>query len=284
MRQCSPVICAWLADYFESIHLRLIEQPHYPVSKAQKWLFGEGNSLRWQLTDYPVYFHKMILATWGDKTERWEATQYLEDAAVGRSDGVFLNMKHISLKAIIIPDILHTINLGMLNHSIDWVTSVFEPHSRIDKINQLWVMMPPYRGFARFNKGYSQTTPWGSKEMKALEPMMVPVFGATLSNHSVGPRIPSTEALLCIKNVVYVHRMAQYRYYTEATIEYMEKYLEEFHHQRDILSRFHASESTKKVSEVFKTWPLMDNQEELKSDPAGNNLLVAAKRRSVNED
>jgi hypothetical protein len=148
MWQCYPVISAWTADYFENIHLHSIKQPHCPVCEAPKSSFREGNSTLWQLRDYRLYFQKMILATQGDETERVEARQYLHDGAVGTSEGVFWNMKYISPTTLIIPDILHTVYLGMLEHLRNWVTSFLEQHSRIHKFNQLWTMMPPYSGFA----------------------------------------------------------------------------------------------------------------------------------------
>jgi len=83
--------------------------------------------------------------------------------------------------------------------------------------------------------------------MKALGSAIVPVCVATCSNPSASRRIQFTEALVCVKNIVYVHHMAQYGYYTEATIEYMEQYLEEFHCQKAVFSGFHTIESTKKV-------------------------------------
>ena len=130
-------------------------------------------------------------------------------------------MKCISPTTIIVPDILHTFYLGMLKHFMDWVTSFLEQHSRIDKFNHLWPMMPPYPGFTRFDKAYSLVTQWSGKEMKALGRVIVPVLAATLLNPSASQKIPFTEALLCVKNLVYFHLMAQYRDYTEATIEYM---------------------------------------------------------------
>jgi hypothetical protein len=133
----------------------------------------------------------MILATQGDETERWEARQFLEDGAVRTSEGVFWNMKCISPTTIIVPDILHTVYLGMLKHLMDWVTSFLEHHSRIDQFNKLWAMMPPYPGFARFNKPYSQVTQWSGKEMRALGRVIVPLFAATLSNPSAGKGFPS---------------------------------------------------------------------------------------------
>jgi len=193
-------------------------------------------------------------------------------------------MKCISPMTIIVPDILHTVYLGMLKHLMDRVTSFLEQHSRIDKFNQLWAIMPPYLGFARLNKPYSQVTQWSGKEIKALGCVIVRVSMATLLNPSASQRIPLTEALLCGKNLVYFHIMEQYRNHTEATIEYMENYLEEFHHPKDVFSRFRASESTKKVPEALKRQLTMDKQEEWESDAAWNNLFAAAKHSRVDED
>ena len=97
MRQCFPVMCAWTAGYFENIHSHPIKHHLCPMCKAPKLSFGEGNSLSMQLSDCRLYLQKIILATLADEMERQEATQYLEDRAVGRAEGVFWNMKCISL-------------------------------------------------------------------------------------------------------------------------------------------------------------------------------------------
>jgi len=76
MWQCYPDICLWMADYFENIHLHSIKQPYCPVSEAPKLSIAEGDSSSWQLGDYRLYFQKIILATLGDETERWDARQY----------------------------------------------------------------------------------------------------------------------------------------------------------------------------------------------------------------
>jgi hypothetical protein len=64
----------------------------------------------------------------------------------------------------------------------------------------------------------------------------------------------------------------------------MENYLQEFHRQKDVFSRFRARKSTKKVSEVLKKQLTMDKQEERESDPAWNILSAGAKRGRVDED
>jgi len=148
--------------------------------------------------------------------------------------------------------ILPFADVGMLKHRMDRVTSFLKHHSSIHKSNQLWAIIPPYPAFTRFNKPYSQVMQWSVNKMKWLGRVVVPVFVATLSTPSMSQRFPFTDALLCIKNLVFFHLMAQYQCHTEATIKYMEKCLEEFHHHKDIFSRFCISKSATKVSEALK--------------------------------
>jgi len=284
MRQCYPVICAWTADNLENIHFHSIKLPHCAVCEAPKESFGEANSSLWQLKDYRLYFQTMILTTQEAETETREARQYLKDQAVGTSKGGFSNMKCISPTTIIILDIVDTIYFGMLKHLMDWATSFLKQHSRIHKFNQLWTMMPPYPGFAQFHKPYSQVTQRSGKEMETHERVIVPVSAATHFNPAVSQSIPFTEALLCVNILVDFHLMAQYKYHTEATIEYMENYLEEFHRHKDVFSWFCAGKSPNKVPEALKKQLTLDKHEERESNPAWNNLSVAAKRRHVDED
>jgi len=64
----------------------------------------------------------------------------------------------------------------------------------------------------------------------------------------------------------------------------MENYLRKIHHHKNVSSRFRASETTKKVLEALKTQLTLEKKEEQESDPAWNNLSVAAKRPCVDED
>jgi hypothetical protein len=66
--------------------------------------------------------------------------------------------------------------------------------------------------------------------------VIVPVFAVTLSNPSVSQMISFAEALVCITNLAYFDHVAQYQYRTKATIQYMEKYLEEFCCLTDVFS------------------------------------------------
>jgi len=46
--------------------------------------------------------------------------------------------------------------------------------------------------------------------------------------------------------------MAQYQCLTDAMIEYMELYLEDFHRNKGLSRQLHVSKSTKQISELLK--------------------------------
>lgn len=98
--------------------------------------------------------------------------------------------------------------------------------------------------------------------MDALGCVTDPAHVATISNSLVSPTIPFIEALFGLKNLVYFHLIAPYRYHTEDKTKYMENYLQDFHHYNDIPSQFHTSQSTNKVSEDLKKQRSLDKQEE----------------------
>jgi hypothetical protein len=114
--------------------------------------------------------------------------------------------------------------------------------------------------------------------------VIISVIAVTLLNTLGSQRIPFTEALLYVKKLLYFHRMAQYRYHTEATIQYVQNNQEECHLNNDVCSRCWASESTKKVSEALKKQLTLNKLEDWESDPGLNNPSAAAKHHRVDED
>jgi len=56
----------------------------------------------------------MILMTEWDETDRREVKECLEDQVIGLSEGIFQNMKCISLVIIITPDIHHDVYLRII--------------------------------------------------------------------------------------------------------------------------------------------------------------------------
>lgn len=144
--------------------------------------------------------------------------------------------------------------------------------------------MHPYSNFARFTKPYSQVTKWSRIEMKSLAWVIGPVFVATLWHPSESQRIPFTDTLLGVHYLAYLHLIAQYRYHTQAMIDFIQNCPEKLHCPKDVFSSFCTSQSTLMVSEALTTQYTLDQLEEYESDPGWNNHSVTAKWWRVNED
>jgi len=129
-----------------------------------------------------------------------------------------------------------------------------------------------------------QVTEWSDNEMKGLGRVIVLVFTVTIFNPLASIRIPFPEARSWVKSFVYLHRMAQYQYHTEAMIEYMQIEVEEFHRQKDVFSRIGTSKCSKKISETLNMQLTLNQQEEWESDPAWNNLSAAVKHCQIDAD
>jgi len=149
-----------------------------------------------------------------------------------------------------------------------------EHHPRIEKVNQLCTIMPQYPCCTRFNKPSRQVMQWSAKVINLPRGMIVLVFTVTLSNPSASQRNLITAALLSVQKSVYYHLMAQYQYHTEAMIEYMGNYLEEFPLHKDIFSSFCARKSTKKVKEALKCGVLWTNRRNRRVTTLGKIFLL----------
>jgi hypothetical protein len=90
----------------------------------------------------------MILLTQGDETEGSEARQYWERRGVATSAGILYNINCICPTTTLVLKILHTIYLRIFMHLMALATYFLEQHSRINKFNQHWALIPPYPGIS----------------------------------------------------------------------------------------------------------------------------------------
>jgi hypothetical protein len=63
------------------------------------------------------------------------------------------------------PDLLHTIQIGMLDHLQKWMFHFMKTHKWLDKYNGIWLSMPAYHDLTRKNKSYEDVSQWNGKEM-----------------------------------------------------------------------------------------------------------------------
>jgi hypothetical protein len=66
------------------------------------------------------------------------------------------------------PDLLHTMQIGMLDHLQKWIFHFMKTHERLDKSNALWLSVPAYHDLKPKNKSSEEVSQWNGKEMKEM--------------------------------------------------------------------------------------------------------------------
>jgi hypothetical protein len=96
------------------------------MCEAPTLWFGDGTQPTWPCRNYRVYFEKIFHATpLNNNNHNYESYSVLEKG-VAMMEGMFRNMKCISLHTLIIPDVLHTIYHRMLKYLMEGMVMFLE--------------------------------------------------------------------------------------------------------------------------------------------------------------
>jgi hypothetical protein len=69
---------------------------------------------------------------------------------------------------LLMPDLLHTMQIGMLDLLQTWIFHFMETHERLNKYNAIWFSVPAYQNLTPNIKSYEEVSPWTWKEMKVM--------------------------------------------------------------------------------------------------------------------
>jgi hypothetical protein len=92
----------------------------------------------------------------------------LDNRGVLQTEGVFWALKSLDWVSLLVPDVLHTIDLGILKHMMDLEIPFFEHYNQMDQFKQIWHQMSPYLGCTPLTKPNTAVTQWQGKEMQML--------------------------------------------------------------------------------------------------------------------
>jgi hypothetical protein len=56
------------------------------------------------------------------------------------------------------PDVLHTMQIGMLDHLPKWIFHFTKTHEWLDKYNAIWLSIPAYHDLTPKNKSYEEVS------------------------------------------------------------------------------------------------------------------------------
>jgi len=64
------------------------------------------------------------------------------------------------------PNLLHSMQIGMLHHLQKWIVHFMKIHERLDKYNAIWLSVPAYHDLTPKNTSSEKVSQWNGKEMK----------------------------------------------------------------------------------------------------------------------
>jgi hypothetical protein len=100
------------------------------------------------------------------------------------------------------PDLLHTMQIGILDHLQKWIFHFINAHERLNKYNVIWLSLSANHDLTPKNKSYEEVSQLNGKEMKEMSWYLLGVVTKSLrgGNHAHHPlikcAIECTRALL----------------------------------------------------------------------------------------
>ena len=276
VRQCFPVLAAWIADHAENETLHGLKRMSCAVCEVPLDRLGLDAKEVHPTRDYQKYAAiEQHYVNTGDEHNSNVASLSAVGVKMGRN--VFTGLSRVEIPLLFKPDILHNIYLGLFKHLMQWIEDFLKKHGRQELFDEIWKSLPPYPGFFVPKKAYREVTQWQGKEMRNLGRCILGVFASSLRRPTPTQRSPFRDAIRCVRALVDFSLMAQYQSHTEDTLGYMEQYLSEFHRYKEVFQEFRTSKKTRQEADANDEQLRLNHERELKE--AGR--IPAAKRRRL---
>jgi len=132
------------------------------------------------------------------------------------------------------PDLLHTMQIDMLDHLQKWIFHFMKTHERLDKYNAIWLSVPAYHDLTPKNKSYEEVSQWNGKEMKEMSRNLLGVVTQSLRGGSPAQRPIFNHAIECTRVMLEFYMYARYKSHDDATLSYVEDALRRLHTFKDV--------------------------------------------------
>jgi hypothetical protein len=274
VRQCFPVLAAWIADHAENETLHGLKRMSCPKCEAPLERLGTDAEEIYPTRDYQKYARitqKYFV------TEDEELAASLSAVGVKMERNVFTGLSRVTAGLLFKPDILHNVYLGLFKHLMQWLEDFLKKHGRQAIFDDIWKSLPPYPGFYVPKKAYSEVIQWQGKEMRNLGRGILGVLASALRHPTPAQQDPFRNALLCVRALVDFSLLAQYQSHTPDTLGYMERYLRDFHHHKHVFQEFRTSKKTRMGAAANDQQLRFEFERQMKD--AGR--VSAAKRRRI---
>jgi len=191
LRRCKPVLVAWLSDcpeysYLHHLRQHVCFQCECPNNKLGDYVPPDEQHPRW---DHNLY------RTLSDANTN-AADAQLSSRDVHQGFNVFRHNRCI-VSNCPKPDLLHTMQIGILDHFQKWIFHFMKTHEQLDRYNAIWLSVPGYHHLTPKNKSYDVVSQWNGKEMKEMSRYMLGVVTQSLRGGSPAQRPIVNHSIEC---------------------------------------------------------------------------------------
>jgi len=173
-RRCKPVLAAWLADCPEYRDLHHLERHvcfwcECPKTELGDYVLSEKQH-PWR--DHNVY---RTLRDANSKAADAElSSRHVHQAfnVIRHSPGIVSELPK--------SDLLHTMQIGMLDNLQKWIFHFMKTHEQLDKYNTIWLSDPAYDDLTPKYNSYRVVSQWNGKEMKEMSRYLLGVVTQSL--------------------------------------------------------------------------------------------------------
>ena len=150
------------------------------------------------------------------------------------------------------PDLLHTMQIGMLDHLQKWIFHFMKTQKHRDKYNGIWLSMAAYHNLTPKNTSYEEVSQWNRKEMNEMSRYLLGVVTQSLQGGSPAQRPSFNRAIECTRALLEFYMYARCKSRDDATLSYMEDALDRFHTIKDVVLLRQAGKEAKAKANALR--------------------------------
>jgi hypothetical protein len=273
VRYCYPILAAWMADYPEHCNLHNIKSGVCYWCECPKEEMGDMPRVEDRC---PPRDHTLYRKLWEDDTAQSLANLKCRNVNTGWN--ILWSLESI-ISDLPKPDLLHTMQIGMLKHLLGWLQDFLKHHKRLEVFNNIWLSVPAFLDMSKPRCAYEEVSRWNGGEIKTMTRFLVGVTRNALRNPTPGEKAPFESAMECTRSLVEFYLYCQYESHDEDTLNLMENALRRFHNTKGIFLQFRVGKRLAAEAKDKRTELCKERDAELKA----NSLKSAAYRQRIRD-
>jgi hypothetical protein len=273
VRYCHPILAAWMADYPEHCNLHNIKNGVCYWCECPQEEMG----------NMPQVEDRCIPRDHTSYRQLWEVNTAQSSADLKRrninSGGNILWFLEGVTSDLPKPDLLHTMQIGMLKHLLGWLQDFLKYHKRLERFNNIWLSVPAYLDMSKPRCAYEEVSRWNGGEIKTMTRFLVGVTRNALRNPAPAEKVAFESAVECTRALIEFYMYCQYESHDEDTLNLMENALRRFHNTKGVFLQFRVGKRLAAEAKDKRTELCKERDAELKA----NSLKSTAYRQRIRD-